>query len=169
MTFLTCEKIMRPIRDRRRFFSHVRKKYRISPPIFNLLIRLEIASRFADLDISVDEFIEQQVNENTKRKTEQHLSLLNKFLRSKNEKRSIENIPCAGLNLYLSEFIIKVRTKQNKDYEPNSLHGMIASFEGHLNKNNYGLSIMKNLQYEQTRKSVVSKQKDLKRQENLRK
>ena len=79
-----------------------------------------MASRFADLDISVDEFIEQE-NENTKRKTEQHLSLLNKFLSSKNEKRSIEDIPSAKLNPYLSEFIIKIRTKQNKDYEFNQI------------------------------------------------
>ena len=122
-----------------------------------------MASRFADLNVSVDEFIEQQENENTKRKTEQNLSLLNQFLSSKNEKRSIEDIPSAELNLYLSEFIIKVRTKQNKDYEPNSLRGMITSFERHLKKN-YGLSIMKDLQFEQTRKALVSKQKDLKRQ-----
>ena len=112
-----------------------------------------MASRFADLDISVDKFIEQQENENTKRKTEQHLSLLNKFLSSQNEKRSIEDIPSAELNLYLSEFIIKVRTKQNKDYEPNSLRDMIASFERHLKKKNYGLSIMKDLQFKQTRKA----------------
>ena len=73
-----------------------------------------MASRFADLDISVNEFIEQQENENTKRKTEQHLSLLNKFLSSNNEKKSIEDIPSAELNLYLSEFIIKVRTCKTK-------------------------------------------------------
>ena len=130
-----------------------------------------MASRFADLDISVDEFIEQIENENSMRKTEQHLSLLNKFFSCKNEKRSIEDIPSAELNLYLSEFIIKVRIKQNKDciYEPNSLHGMIASFERHLDKNNHGLSIMKDLQFEQTRKSLVSKQNDSKRQGNLMK
>ena len=51
------------------------------------------------------------------------------------------------LNLYLSEFIIKVRTK-NKDYEPNSLRGMIASIERHLKRKNYGLSIMKDLQFD---------------------
>ena len=135
MTFLTCEKKssdQSEIADD--FFSHVRKKSRIFPPTFNLLIRFEMASRFADPDISVDEFIEQQENENTKRKTEQHLSLLNKFLSSKNEKRSMEDIPSAELNVYLSEFIIKVRTKQNKDYEPNSLRGIIASFERHLKR-----------------------------------
>ena len=96
-----------------------------------------MAPRFADLDVSVDELIEQQENENTKRKTEENLSLLNQFLSSKNEKRTIEDIPSAKLNLYLSELIIKVRTKQNKDYESNSLRGMIASFEKHLKKN-YG-------------------------------
>ena len=40
---------------------------------------------------------------------------------------------------------------------------MIASFERHLKKN-YGLSVMKDLQFEQNRKALVSKQKDLKRQ-----
>ena len=98
----------------------------------------------------MDTFIEQQGNEKTKRKTEKHLSLLNKFLSGKNEKRSIEDIPFADLNLYLSEFII--RTKQNEDYEPNSLRDMIliGSFERHLKKNNYGLSIMKDLKFEQS-------------------
>ena len=83
-------------------------------------------------------------------------------------------------NGFLSEFIIKVRTKQNKDYELNSLRvflrmitsferltkflRMITSFERHLKKKNYGLSIMKDLQFEQTRKALVSKQKNLKRQ-----
>ena len=37
-----------------------------------------MASRFADLDISVDEFIEQEENENTKRKTEQHAPVIAK-------------------------------------------------------------------------------------------
>ena len=71
-----------------------------------------MASRFADLDVSADEFIEQQENENTKRKTEQNLSLLNQFLSSKNEKKSIEDIPSAELNLYLSE--LSSRFEQNK-------------------------------------------------------
>ena len=110
-----CEQIVRPIRDRRRFFSHVKKKYRIFPPAFILLIRFEMASRFADRNISVDEFIEQQENESTKRKTEQNVSVLNHFLSRKNEKRSIEDIPSAELNLYLGEFIINVRTRQNKE------------------------------------------------------
>ena len=88
-----------------------------------------MASRLADLDTSVNEFIEQQENENTREKLNKNLSLLNQFLSSKNEKRSIEDIPSTELNLYQSEFIIKVRTKQNKEYEPNSLRGMIASFE----------------------------------------
>ena len=99
-----------------------------------------MASRFADLDVSIDKFIEQQENENLKRKTEQNLSLLNHFLSSKNEKRSIEDITSAELNLCLSKFIIKVRTKQNRDYEP---------------KKNYSLSIMTEVQFKLTRKALV--------------
>ena len=41
---------------------------------------------------------------------------------------------------------------------------MIASFKKHLKKKNYGLSIITDLQFERTRKALVSKQKDLKRQ-----
>jgi hypothetical protein len=48
------KKIVRPIRDRRRFFRHVKKKYRIFPPITGQHFaqsanRLEMASRFEDL------------------------------------------------------------------------------------------------------------------------
>lgn len=94
-----------------------------------------MASRFADLNISIDEFIKQQKkSENTKRETEQNLPLLNQFLRSKNEKRSILDITPTELNFYLSEFIQvsnKLRTK------------FFARFDSQLRKafktKNYGL------------------------------
>ncbi|CAH3163643.1 unnamed protein product, partial [Porites lobata] len=47
--------------------------------------------------------------------------------------------------------------------EPSSLRGFIASFERYLKKKNYGHSIIKDLQFEKTRKALSSKQKDLKR------
>ena len=59
----------------------------------------------------------------------------------------------------------KTNTKTNKqeEYEPSSLRGFIASFERYLKKKNYGHSIIKDLQFEKTRKALSSKQKDLKR------
>ena len=66
------------------------------------------------------------------------------------------------LNKFLSEFLITVRKKEdNEEYEPNSLRAFFASFQRHLKKKNYGL--MKDVQFEQTRKELQSKQRDLKR------
>ncbi|CAH3120287.1 unnamed protein product [Porites lobata] len=99
-----------------------------------------------------------------KRKTLQNVAVLQQFLASKNEERKLEEIPPEELNEYLSEFIITVRTKdKQEEYEPSSLRGFIASFERYLKKENYGHSIIKDLQFEKTRKALSSKQKDLKR------
>ena len=73
-----------------------------------------MASRFKDLDVSVEDFISEQENESTKKKTLQNVAVLQQFLASKNEERKLEEIPPEELNEYLSEFIITVRTKTNK-------------------------------------------------------
>ena len=53
------------------------------------------------------------------------------------------------LNKFLSEFLITIRKKEdNEEYEP------IASFERHLKKKKYGLCLMKDVQFEQTRKAL---------------
>ena len=121
-----------------------------------------MASRFADI-VSVKQFIEDQVNENTKKKTQQNVALLKEFLKLKNKSRLIEEIPPKELNAYIGEFIITVRKKDNnEDYEPISLRSLMASFERYLKKKNYGFSIMKDAEFEQARKALQSKQKDLK-------
>ncbi|CAH3162433.1 unnamed protein product [Porites lobata] len=94
-----------------------------------------MASRFKDLDVSVEDFISEQENESTKKKTLQNVAVLQQFLASKNEERKLEEIPPEELNEYLSEFIITVRTKDKQDeYEPSSLRGFIASFERYLKR-----------------------------------
>ena len=108
-----------------------------------------MASRFKDLDVSVEDFISEQENESTKKKTLQNVAVLQQFLASKNEERKLEEIPPEELNEYLSEFIITVRTKdKQEEYEPSSLRGFIASFERYLKKKNYGHSIIKDLEFE---------------------
>ena len=96
--------------------------------------------------MSVEDFISEQENESTKKKTLQNVAVLQQFLASKNEERKLEEIPPEELNEYLSEFIITVRTKDKQEYEPSSLQGFIASFERYLKKKNYGHSIIKDLQ-----------------------
>ena len=121
-----------------------------------------MASRFADIN-SMEQFIEDQENENTRKKTQQNVALLEEFLTLRNESRLIEEISPKELNVYIAEFIITVRKKDsNEDYEPSSLRSLMASFERYLKKKNYGFSIMKDAEFEQARKALQSKQKDLK-------
>ena len=55
------------------------------------------------------------------------------------------------------------KKEDNEEYEPNSLMAFFTSFEHHLKKKNYGLCLTKDVQFEQTRKGLQSKQRDLKR------
>jgi len=50
-----------------------------------------MASRFADVN-SVEQFIEDQENENTRKKTQQNVALLKEFLMPRNESRNKEEI-----------------------------------------------------------------------------
>ena len=69
---------------------------------------------FADI-VSVEQFIEDQENENTKKKTQQNVALLKEFLTLKNESRLMEEIPPKELNAYISKFIVTVRKKDNNE------------------------------------------------------
>ena len=119
--------------------------------------------RFASV-YSVEEFILEHENKNTAQKTERDVRLLERFLKTKDEDRKIEDIPAAELNEFISEFIISVRTKDGNEYEPTSLRSLMASFERHLKKKGYSASIINDLVFEKTRKVLQSKQKQLKKQ-----
>ena len=53
--------------------------------------------------------------------------MLERFLKTKDEDRKIEDIPAAELNEFISEFIISVRTEDGNEYEPTSLRSLMAS------------------------------------------
>ncbi|CAB4022006.1 Hypothetical predicted protein [Paramuricea clavata] len=114
-----------------------------------------MASRFVDAG-SVDDFILEQENKSKAQKTLRDVKLLQLFLVNKNEERNIEDIPIGELNEYMSDFIISVRTKNGKEYEPSSLRSLLASFERHLKRKNYPASIINDLAFEKTRKTLES-------------
>ena len=120
-----------------------------------------MSERFVDVG-SVDNFIAEQENKATLQKTQRDVKLLQTFLGTRNELRKVEEIPALELNEYICEFIISVRTKDGKDYEPSSLRSLLASFERHLKKNSYSASIMNDLVLEKARKVLLSKQKEFK-------
>ena len=111
-----------------------------------------------------EDFIFSQENRRTLQKTQRDVSLLESFLKTKNEERKIEEIPAVELNQYISQFIIAVRTKDGNEYEPTSLRSLVASFERYLKRKNYPSSIINDLVFDQTMKTLKSKQKLLKKQ-----
>ena len=76
---------------------------------------------------SVDNFIAEQENKATLEKTQRDVQLLQTFLGTRNELRKVEEIPALELNEYICEYIISVRTKDRKDYEPSLLQSLLAS------------------------------------------
>lgn len=75
----------------------------------------------------IDNFIFQNENENTRRKTLSHIKLLRQFLSEEGESREIHNIPPMELDNYLCKFVLSVRQKNGKEYEPSYLRGTVCS------------------------------------------
>ena len=78
-----------------------------------------MSDRFVDAS-SVDNSIAEQENKRTLQKTQQDLKLLQTFSGTKYELGKVQ-IPALELNVVMCKFIISVRTKHVKDYEPSSL------------------------------------------------
>ena len=83
---------------------------------------------FEHLQTSIDDYIIEQQNKNTRAKTTRDVKLLIEFLREKHLQRNPEGIEAEELNEYLCEFILSVKRKDGKDFEPSSLRGVFSSF-----------------------------------------
>ena len=115
-----------------------------------------LSSRFASLEGSIETFIEEQENQNTVKRTKREIALLTEFLQTKGETRSeTTEVPPAELNKLFSEFILSFRTKEGQDYELSSLRVIVASFERHLKRKPYLVSIINGLAFERLRKTLA--------------
>ena len=65
-------------------------------------------NRFVSVNYSLEEFVEHQKNKNTLSKTQRDVSLLKKFLVSRNEPRELENIEARDLNVLIANFLLQV-------------------------------------------------------------
>ena len=96
------------------------------------------------LDSSVEEFIDRQENESTKKKTKHHVALFHKFLVLKGKIRQLDKLTPQEWNKFLSEFLLMVHKKEdNEEYEPNSLMAFFTSFEHHLKKKTMDFALRK--------------------------
>ena len=121
------------------------------------------STRFEHLEKSIDDYIIEQQNKNTRAKTTRDLDvkLLIEFLREKHEQRNPEDIEAKELNEYLCEFILSVKRKDGKDFESSSLRGLFTSFNLHLKECKYPVSVIEDVAFERKRKCLEAKNKQL--------
>ena len=71
-------------------------------------------NRFVSVNYSLEEFVQHQKNKNTLSKTQRDVSLLKKFLVSRNEPRELENIEGRDLNVLIANFVLQVWKKDGE-------------------------------------------------------
>ena len=120
--------------------------------------------RFVDVKSEgISDFVNQQRNKSTLSKTFFDLKLLSSFLHQEsiNEHRPIYEIPPNELCTLLCRFVLSVRKADGSNYEPNTLHGLKASYERHLRNHNYIYSLSKSVEFNRLRDVLKSKQREL--------
>ena len=81
-----------------------------------------MAERFVTFDITeVEEFIDNEENSNTRKKTKNNMALLSSFTAKEKENRQFEEMRPQELDNYLSRFLLSVRKENRDEYEPPTL------------------------------------------------
>ncbi|XP_071086635.1 uncharacterized protein [Haliotis cracherodii] len=111
----------------------------------------------------VDLFLDTEVNQNTKRKTEQDVRVFQEFLEANLEFREFTVIPPTELSNYLSMFILSVRKKDAGEYELSSLRSFISSIQRVMKKKGYNKTI-DDVELSKMKETLKLKQKSLKSQ-----
>ena len=91
------------------------------------------------------------------------VKLLIEFRRQKHEQRNPEDTKAKELNEYLFKFILSVKRKDSKDFEPLALRGLYSSFNRHLKECKYPISVIDDVAFECKRKCLEAKNKQLKK------
>lgn len=134
----------------------------LSPPNSN---ENQPKKRFGVVDPnSIAQFIENQENENTKKKTKSAMKLFNQFLAEQGETRSPEELNYCELDQLFGNFITVVKKPDNSDYEPSTIRGFVCSLERHLRSKNYAQNINRNPLFPHSNNAIKAKMVHLKAQ-----
>ena len=130
---------------------------------------MSISKRFVHSTADeINEFIDNQRNKNTRRKTIADVGLLQSFIKEEGgSETDIQFLPRHELNEILAKFIISVRKVDGAEYEPSSLRNIISSIDRFLKEHHYGSTVAFGPEFEKTRQALRSKQKDLKSQGSI--
>ena len=114
-------------------------------------------------DEDIDNFIAENRNKNTTKKTQSDLNVFYRWAKNVNETRTIENIPEQELDKVLAHFFLNVRKTNGDEYEPDTLTSMLRSFDRFLREKEKQYSILTDRQFTKVREALSSKRKQLRR------
>jgi len=110
----------------------------------------------------IDKFLEENENENTKKKTLSDIRLFKSYLVNTGENTEIENMTAANLNEKFSTFLLSVTKKDGTEYEPSTLRGFMCSLDRYLRQRNSNINVNSGPEFSKCRTVLKSKQKQLK-------
>ena len=117
----------------------------IAEPSVSSVKQTSLPMRFINHQ-SLDDFLQQQQNLNTERKTTNDIKLLQSYVDTQNESRFPQFIPPCDLDNYASGFLLSVRKTDCTEFEPSTLRSFVSSVNRHLITNSYKFSIMTDAQ-----------------------
>ena len=122
-------------------------------------------SRFAiSSKAGIQNLKETASNDNTKKSTQTWINVWRRWVEERGINPNLEKNSAEVLDSILQQFYAEVRKKRGESYEPESLKVMMASLDRYLRERNYPYSIIKDRQFEQSKK-VLEGQAKLLRQE----
>ena len=116
-------------------------------------------------DEELERFVEEQKNENTKRKTKSDLKKWDEWCLSVGETRPIGEIPPVELDRLLGHFYCKIRKSDGTLYEPDSITSFQRSLDRHLTKNLHkSFSIIRDVEFASSNEKLKAIRKKLKKE-----
>ena len=131
----------------------------------HLIEKANVSSNERFVETTAEEetsIIEEQKNDNTRKKTVSDVKCFTTFLKTKNEAREIFLIAPPELDKYLANFLLSVRTPDRKEYEPQSLTSKFNSIGRYLRDNSYNHEIKTSPEFAHSRQVLEAKKKQLK-------
>ena len=113
--------------------------------------------------VNVEQFLTENENQGTKKKTLSDMKLLKTLFFAVNETRDAELIPPDELNTLLCQFLLAVTKKDGSEYEPTTLRGIVSSLERYLKQKQSRVEIMKDIEFAKSREVLRMKMKHLKK------
>ena len=88
------------------------------------------AGRFHPVNqAEVMNFISNQANKNTLRKTDHDAKLFKAFIITQNEIRRFEELAPAELDILFGNFLVQIKKVDGSDYEPSTIRGLMYSLD----------------------------------------